>query len=122
VDGLSQTLLIGERYHLDQNYDQNAGTFTKISGWGIWSPVTGPAGVGDVTLGALVPINYRHPAGQAVNATFEDRRVTAFGSGHVGGAQFALGDGSARFIGENISLTTLRSLSTRAGNEIVGDY
>lgn len=121
-DGLSQTLLFGERYHRDDNYDANAGTFTKIKGWGLWSPTSGLPGVGDVTLGALVPINYQHPVGVAVNATYENRRVTAFGSAHAGGAQFAMADGSGRFINQNISLTLLQQLSTRAKKEVVGEY
>lgn len=122
IDGTSQTLLFGERYHRDVEYDANAGTFTKINGWGYWSPTSGLPGVGDVTLSAFVPINYEHSAGVGVNASYEEQRVSAFGSGHVGGAQFAMADGSVRFVSENISITTLRSLSTRAGGEIVGEY
>ncbi len=41
----------------------------------------------------------------------------AFGSYHVGGAQFTLADGSARFISENIDLGVYRALGTRAGGE-----
>lgn len=121
-DGLSQTLLFGERYHRDDSYDANAGTFTKIKGWGLWSPTSGLPGIGDVTLGALVPINYRHPTGVAVNTTYENTRVTAFGSGHAGGAQFAMADGSGRFLNQSISLVVLQQLSTRAKKEVVGEY
>ncbi|MBC7818935.1 MAG: DUF1559 domain-containing protein [Planctomycetaceae bacterium] len=121
-DGLSQTLLFGERYHSDVNYDTNAGTFTKIKGWGAWAPSEGLPGLGNVTLGAAVQINYQHPVGVAVNATYENRRVTAFGSGHAGGAQFVMADGSGRFINQNISLTTLQALSTRAKREVVGEF
>lgn len=46
----------------------------------------------------------------------------AAGSYHVGGAQFVLGDGSVRFISENISMTTYRALSTRAGGEVIGEF
>ncbi|MEZ6131006.1 MAG: DUF1559 domain-containing protein [Planctomycetaceae bacterium] len=46
----------------------------------------------------------------------------AAGSYHVGGAQFALGDGSVRFISENISMTIYQAISTRAGGEVVGEY
>jgi len=46
----------------------------------------------------------------------------AAGSYHVGGAHFLLGDGAVRFISENISMSTYRSISTRAKNEIVGEF
>jgi prepilin-type N-terminal cleavage/methylation domain-containing protein/prepilin-type processing-associated H-X9-DG protein len=41
---------------------------------------------------------------------------------HSGGVNAALADGSVRFISNNIALTTWRSLATRAGGEVVGDY
>ena len=49
-------------------------------------------------------------------------RVCAFGSQHVGGAQFALCDGSARFISENVDSGILRAISTRTGGEVFGEY
>jgi len=121
IDGTSQTLLLGERYHRDLEYDANAGAYTKIGGYGYWSPTSGLPGIGDVTMSAFVPINYEHPTGVAVNDTYEDQRVSAFGSGHVGGAQFGLADGSVRFVSENISMATLRGLATRAGGEVISE-
>lgn len=41
---------------------------------------------------------------------------------HTGGVHFVLGDGAVRFLSENISRTTLASLTTRAGNDIPGDF
>jgi prepilin-type N-terminal cleavage/methylation domain-containing protein len=41
---------------------------------------------------------------------------------HAGGAQFTLGDGSVRFINQNINFDTFLSLVTPAGGEIVGEY
>ena len=41
---------------------------------------------------------------------------------HVGGVHLLLCDGSVRFISDNISGTTWRSLSTRAGSEVLGEF
>ena len=50
-----------------------------------------------------------------------DSRLSAFGSGHPGGANFAMADGSARFIAEDMPLEQLQALSTRAGDEVIAD-
>jgi hypothetical protein len=44
------------------------------------------------------------------------------GSYHDGGALFLLGDGSVRFISENIDSTTLYRLCTYVGAEIIGEF
>jgi prepilin-type N-terminal cleavage/methylation domain-containing protein len=41
---------------------------------------------------------------------------------HVGGANVQLGDGSVRFVSENIDLKTWRALGTRNGNEVLGEF
>jgi len=41
----------------------------------------------------------------------------SFHSNHTGGVQFALGDGSVRFVSESIDITTYRALGTRNGAE-----
>jgi prepilin-type N-terminal cleavage/methylation domain-containing protein/prepilin-type processing-associated H-X9-DG protein len=41
---------------------------------------------------------------------------------HAGGVNFALADGSVRFISDNVAATTYLALGTRAGNEVAGDY
>jgi hypothetical protein len=42
--------------------------------------------------------------------------------GRTGGVNFALGDGSVRFIGNSISPTTPAALSTIAGGEVIPAY
>jgi hypothetical protein len=43
-------------------------------------------------------------------------------SWHVGGAQVVLGDGSVRFLSQNMSNQALASLISRAGGEVLGDF
>lgn len=132
TDGTSHTLLFGERYHADQNQEAfaQAGWTQSLMTWGWWAPAGGRKAIGHVTLSAVVPINYEIPftpaAADRANppatdgvsfAYYGDLRICAFGSGHSGGANFALVDGSCRYIADAISLEMLRGLATRSGQE-----
>jgi prepilin-type N-terminal cleavage/methylation domain-containing protein len=50
------------------------------------------------------------------------RMASTANSTHVGGIHTMLSDGSARFISQNISLVVWRSIGTRNGGEVVGDF
>lgn len=59
----------------------------------------------------------------ALNACDSDMdNTTNFRSQHTGGSQFLLGDGSGRFISENIDQGILNALGTRAGREVIGEF
>ena len=60
---------------------------------------------------------FPRPDSQTEFSYYEDLRVCAWGSEHAGGANFAVADGSVRFMSEAIPVVTLRALSTRAGQE-----
>ena len=123
--GTSQTLLLGERSHHDPEFDRITAEIDPAShplaGWGAWGSAGYQVGSqGDVLLGTIVPINYRvPPESGAGNWDWEDFRLSCFGSGHFGGANFAFCDGSVRFIRDSIALEHLRALSTRAGGEVI---
>jgi prepilin-type processing-associated H-X9-DG protein len=51
-----------------------------------------------------------------------NKGLTAARSGHSGGVNLLLCDGSVRFIQNGVSLATWRALGTRAGGEVVGDF
>src|SRR5262245_51791819 len=143
TDGLSNTILFGERCHRDPNHDSFVANLSGGSGQslqpiatvGWWAASGGRLAAGDVTLSAFVPINYKVPAGFSSAATmsppvsgansyqyYNDRRICAFGSSHPGGAEFALADGSVRFIAETLPLATLQLLCIRDDNQTVGDF
>jgi prepilin-type N-terminal cleavage/methylation domain-containing protein/prepilin-type processing-associated H-X9-DG protein len=122
TDGTSSTLLFGERYHRDPEFDrQVADVWTGLSpigGMGRWSYVADVRANGHVTLSTPVRINYQVPRAGDLSTMFD--RGCAFGSGHPGGANFAFADGHVRFVRESITLSTLQALSTRSGGEVVG--
>ncbi len=144
LDGLSNTLLFGERYHADGNWDSwlNAPfipspspPMISIETVGVWA-TSYPFGMQDVLLCGSYSINYRQPSAYTPPpiqippippppvpwASFLPNyvaRVSAYGSGHTGGANFALADGSVHFIAQTISIQVLQGLSTRAGAEQV---
>lgn len=70
----------------------------------------------------LFQIN-RDVRGMPLETSEGDRPVTAgFSSWHTGGAQVVLGDGTVRFLSENIDPTILTNLMRRSGGETLGDF
>ncbi|MFT3920981.1 MAG: DUF1559 domain-containing protein [Myxococcales bacterium] len=130
-DGLSNTILFGERSHTDPVHDSLVGqsggggggggggsstALNKISAVGWWAPSGGRLAAGDVTLSAAALINYRIPQGTS-SGTFQqtlyNQRICAFGSNHPNGANFAMGDGSTRFITQTLTQIDLTRLCLR---------
>ncbi|MFZ5830785.1 MAG: DUF1559 domain-containing protein [Planctomycetota bacterium] len=131
-DGLGQTLLFGERTHADENYESfnAAGWGENLRQWGWWGASTSRKMIGHVTMSAFAPINYQLPfafderAGQdppadsfAAFQEYVERRLCAFGSGHPGGANFCIADGSLRFMTADTDPETLKAWSTRAATD-----
>lgn len=142
-DGTSNTILFGERSHTDPNHDSFTANLAAPSGQflnpmgtvGWWAASGGRLAAGDVTLSAYAPINFRVPADYPNRANltpavtdynsylyYNDRRVCAFGSNHTGGANFALADGSVRFIQDSLPLATLQLLCARNDGQPIGDF
>jgi prepilin-type processing-associated H-X9-DG protein len=118
TDGTSTTFLLGERYHRDPEFDRitwntENGPMAEV---GIWATVVNLPR--HLTLSPPVPINYQVPPSTPVGDPLTIfNRVCAYGSGHPGGANFALADGSVRFLSEQTPVDILQALSTRAGGE-----
>jgi prepilin-type N-terminal cleavage/methylation domain-containing protein/prepilin-type processing-associated H-X9-DG protein len=132
LDGLSNTILFGEREHMDDNFDTftvagwNSGS--TIRTWARWYPSTGGPGMGNLFGGAFAPINYKTPwaHGQSGAPTssgtwflFQDMRLSAFGSAHPGGANFTMGDGSTKFIADDMPQTVLALYCQRADSQVI---
>jgi prepilin-type N-terminal cleavage/methylation domain-containing protein/prepilin-type processing-associated H-X9-DG protein len=125
TDGASNTFLFGERDHRDPEFDRlthdSDPGFYPIAGWGKWAAVmfTSGGSLPHHTLSAAVPINYQMPPNSVVGDGAINNRLCAYGSGHPGGANFALADGSVRFVSDQTPVGILQALSTRAGGEPV---
>jgi len=116
-DGTSGTLFFGERRHADKVFDSwAAGAGEQLIGDYGWWHTAGGLAIVDATMTTLAPLNYD---ADTSDTDFACWRVGAFGSFHPGGANFALVDGSVRFLSETIELDQYRALSTRAGGEVV---
>jgi prepilin-type N-terminal cleavage/methylation domain-containing protein/prepilin-type processing-associated H-X9-DG protein len=125
TDGTSNTLLFGERSHYDPNFYIATGGMSGsgMQGWGNPFGYRGsptPGGTADLLGGSIAPINYMYPPNTAENFTDDQLRLNAYGSLHTGnGANFAMADGSVRFINASITQTTLLYLSQRADGQVV---
>ncbi len=120
TDGTSNTILIGESRTSTYSKDNQ-----QMDYWLFGCPQSG-----GWVLGGLGGTEYSEGLGSAVvriNANLDPNfhgvlMEMAFGSYHVGGAQFALADGSVRFMSENMDLKTYQALATRQGGEVVGEF
>ena len=143
-DGTSNTLMFGERLVSDGAMDSwlnapidppPADPIQGMSSHSYWAPSGRWAAAGvlltsQATVNFTFPRSYRPPPpsnppvpesptpwSELENMWYT--RLGAFGSEHTGGANFAMADGSVRFIRQQIPLATLQALSTRAGGEVV---
>ena len=136
TDGTSHTMLLGERSHYDPNFESFADAGLtggdRLAAWGYWGYSGGRKGIGNVTMSAIVPLNYRTPMhynardGAVPPANdaeqfkyYVAQRLSSWGSNHPGGAVFSLVDGSGHFVADTILLEVLQGLCTRAGQEVV---
>jgi prepilin-type N-terminal cleavage/methylation domain-containing protein len=89
-----------------------AGFYLGGTGWADDGKVTGIEGCNQAgTARAVAPL-------APMNAC-NDSDMYSF---HTGGVQFLLGDGSVRFLSQNIDAFTYAGLCTKAGGEVVGDF
>lgn len=111
TDGLSNTIYFGE---VRPNCSEHA-----RNGW-----MSSNNGSGYCTT--IVPINFntcRDSAPDACNRSCNWNAETGFKSAHPGGAQFAFGDGSVRFIPATIDHRVYQLLGAKAdGQPIPSDY
>lgn len=109
TDGTSNTIAAGEE-RLGMKDNQWWGDALGSAGYNPFHQWTDTAAVTTTTRGINRPDPTQGYYGQG------------FGSVHTGGAQFLMGDGTVRFISENINIITFNWLGTKDKNEVVGDF
>jgi prepilin-type N-terminal cleavage/methylation domain-containing protein/prepilin-type processing-associated H-X9-DG protein len=104
TDGRSNTLMIGE-------------DVPDLIEWNAWAYANGATATCAIPMntGVTIPTGNPGTLGTADWGDWPNRY--SFRSRHTGGVNFALADGSVRFIADTIPLTTYRRIATRAGNE-----
>ncbi|TWT43153.1 DUF1559 family PulG-like putative transporter [Botrimarina hoheduenensis] len=126
TDGTSQTLALGERLYLTSR-----DAWTKGATWN-GAPRLADNDVREMSLQAMRNVRYPingspdqfgyfagDPAAPSGSATSLKPNDFYFGSAHEGGAMFALVDGSARFVANDMDINLFRDLATRDGEETV---
>ena len=112
LDGTSNTIGVGETFYESAELDH----------WAIGSDDLGRNGIpdsGDASefLGSLgVNLNLFD------DGSSTDSLELSFKSCHIGGCQFLLLDGSARFVSENVSRSVREALGTTHGSELPGEF
>ena len=123
-DGTSHTLAMGEKFNSDPYFDminEYHRSNLQLHQWSMWGWTGGFKGTGHVMRSGFQPINSLCPPSCQGASSFscQDERLMAWGSGHPGGANFVYGDGSTRFVSDNIATVTLLAWSTRDLGEII---
>ena len=111
TDGTSHTVMVSE-----SDYNHDTAWKTYLAGLGS-SYCPG----GNCYMAKMWPYMNTITTAYGINnrTTLEQSGVESY---HEGGAHFLLTDGHVQFLSENISQETLEYLTTRAGNEVVGEF
>jgi prepilin-type N-terminal cleavage/methylation domain-containing protein/prepilin-type processing-associated H-X9-DG protein len=125
TDGLSNTIFVGERSS-NRAPATWSGAVTGgacpawLAGQSPYSPPPGPA-YDNADWGQALVLAHCN-ATHTPNVPFPLFDPDTYYSRHVGGCQFLMGDGSVRFISQNVDGYTYQHLATIAGGEVLGDY
>ena len=113
TDGSSSTLFVGEKALLPDELGWISGTRATLRN------------AGDKINFNLVGLRTQYPMpanNSGVAGAVTPEHVGGFSSHHQGGAHFMVGDGSIRFINEQINQATYRRLTNRSDGQPVSQY
>ncbi len=121
TDGTSNTACLSEQssYYIPSSGGSRIDGRASNHAGGAWA--SGPGGDTNWWLNVTVvqyPINWNGPAS---NHDAGYKRHTIIRSSHPGGAQFALADGSVRFVAQTVDLQTLTRFCDRSDGQPLGE-
>lgn len=121
TDGLTNTLMVGEQS------GQVGGQDIRANYWGGWTGTSlgrtvHPAVTGCEIVAGITTVAYQINANSAPGGAQPWYLNTVLNSFHEGGCHVTLGDGSVRFLSENMNLQTLIRLSVRNDGQVVGEF
>ncbi len=112
TDGRSNTIFVGEKLREDGDLGWASGTSSTLRNTG-------------TVINNQLRANRRVPGAQAADSAAPllvgPNRVGGFSSAHAGGAQFAFGDGSVRFVSENVDRQVFQQLGNRADGKLLSE-
>ena len=115
LDGMSSTLFVGERINGPfRGADVHNGVHVTYET--TWAAAVRDYDEPEDDHGHMILFQ----SGHVPNSNLSDDRDVA--APHVGIAQFLVGDGSVRGIGDSINFGVYTALTTRAGGEVIGEY
>ena len=117
-DGTSNTLLLGE-------FGRGPGNIGMGNWFAAWDASVQRLSIAGINRPYTAPLPFAERMNPPAQPPLQGpQSYMGFGSYHTGGANFALCDGSVRFIKESTDLLVLGSLGTRAHGEVVSssDY
>jgi prepilin-type N-terminal cleavage/methylation domain-containing protein len=128
-DGLSNVMLVSEQSDFAQNATGQQVLITNNHGWmmGTYSNIPMDQATNQRRFN-LTTIRYSPNAVKQIGgATLpgvcnNDGANNGIFSPHTGGVHAVMGDGTVRFLSENINLTTLKRIATRNDNQSVGEF
>ncbi len=123
TDGSSCSFVVGERAWMEFN-GSGLGPSALWAGTRSGTPGTETANGVALTIGQCVtPLNTPpvHPA-DLLGAGVSDASWHGFSSKHSQGAHFLLGDGSVRFVSENVDYQTYVRLANVSDGHVVGEF
>lgn len=114
TDGSSNAIMVGERWTIRNTTATDVGHAT-------WAGCLN-RNTDEGTAATLGDVYIRMNADTDGNTSTKQDNTPGFASFHTGGSHFLVGDGTVKFISENIDYTIYRNLGTVNDGNTIGDY